>query len=113
MCSLLICGLYTNFILYTTYANVLSADMRAAAHRRYGMSDSIGPVFHTDGDLEKLSPSTREAVETEVAPPSAQFGPPALSFLCPLAHILNRASAEIASKGGPDCSLSAASHSSK
>merc|ERR1719230_2315512 len=33
---------------------------------KYGMSDSIGPVYHTDAQLEKLSAPTREAVETEV-----------------------------------------------
>jgi len=33
---------------------------------KYGMSDTIGPIYHTDADLEKLSPATREAVETEV-----------------------------------------------
>ena len=33
---------------------------------KYGMSEQYGPIYHTDADLEKLSPSSREAVETEV-----------------------------------------------
>jgi len=33
---------------------------------KYGMSDSIGPVYHSDGELEKLSASSREAIELEV-----------------------------------------------
>merc|ERR1719482_649467 len=33
---------------------------------KYGMSDVTGPVFYSDGELDKLSTSTREAVELEV-----------------------------------------------
>ena len=33
---------------------------------KYGMSEVLGPVYHTDAQLEKLSAQTREAVEAEV-----------------------------------------------
>ena len=33
---------------------------------KYGMSESLGPLFHDRGELENLSPATREAIEAEV-----------------------------------------------
>jgi len=33
---------------------------------KYGMSDALGPVYHGDGDLSRLSSAGREAVEAEV-----------------------------------------------
>lgn len=33
---------------------------------QWGMSDKLGPMFHSGPDLEKLSSTTREAVESEV-----------------------------------------------
>ena len=33
---------------------------------KYGMSESLGPLYHDRGELDKLSPSTREAIEAEV-----------------------------------------------
>jgi ATP-dependent metalloprotease len=33
---------------------------------KYGMSESLGPMFHSRDELENLSPATREAVEAEV-----------------------------------------------
>ena len=33
---------------------------------KYGMSDAIGPVYHSDGQLDKLSAPTREHIEQEV-----------------------------------------------
>ena len=33
---------------------------------KYGMSSSLGPIYHNTSDLERLSSATREAVEIEV-----------------------------------------------
>ena len=33
---------------------------------KYGMSESLGPMYHERQELENLSPATREAVEAEV-----------------------------------------------
>merc|ERR1719298_236944 len=33
---------------------------------RYGMSESLGPMYHERSELENLSPATRAAVEAEV-----------------------------------------------
>ena len=33
---------------------------------KYGMSESLGPLYHERTELENLSPATREAIEAEV-----------------------------------------------
>ena len=33
---------------------------------KYGMSDAVGPVYHSNGELDKLSAPTREHIEQEV-----------------------------------------------
>jgi len=33
---------------------------------QWGMSSKCGPMYHTERELEKLSPATREAIESEV-----------------------------------------------
>ena len=33
---------------------------------KYGMSETLGPLYHERAELENLSPATREAVESEV-----------------------------------------------
>ena len=33
---------------------------------KYGMSNSLGPIYHKTSELERLSSATREAIETEV-----------------------------------------------
>ena len=33
---------------------------------KYGMSESLGPLYHERSELETLSPATREAIEAEV-----------------------------------------------
>ena len=33
---------------------------------KYGMSETLGPIFLSDRELEKLSPATREQLEAEV-----------------------------------------------
>merc|ERR1719473_226030 len=33
---------------------------------KYGMSETLGPLYHSSAELETLSPATREAVEAEI-----------------------------------------------
>ena len=33
---------------------------------KYGMSETLGPLYHERQELENLSPATREAVEAEI-----------------------------------------------